>query len=103
LRTVLWFVIAIFTVDVATHRDQTLVQTGLYRRIRHPSYAGLLIAFLGLGIFFCNWLSIVVLLVPVVLAVVNRIAIEERALLGAIGPPYEAYCLRTKRLIPGVY
>jgi protein-S-isoprenylcysteine O-methyltransferase len=92
----------LFTVDVAIHKDHPLVETGLYRYIRHPSYAGLLLAFLGLGVYFANWLSIVALLVPITLAVVNRVVKEERVLLASLGAPYAAYCERTKRLIPGV-
>ena len=92
----------LFTVDVAIQRDHQLIQTGLYRLVRHPSYAGLLIAFLGLGLFFANWLSVVLLLVPITLAVINRVVKEEQVLLQALGVPYAAYCARTKRLIPGV-
>jgi len=91
-----------FTVDVAVHRDHTVVQTGLYRKIRHPSYTGLLIAFLGIGVFFGNWLSLFGLLIPVVLAVLNRVAKEERALLEALGPEYASYCARTGRFLPGL-
>jgi protein-S-isoprenylcysteine O-methyltransferase Ste14 len=92
----------LFTVDVAIQPDHQLIQTGLYRLVRHPSYAGLLIAFLGLGLFFANWLSLVLLLVPITLAVMNRVVKEERVLLQALGAPYADYCARTKRLIPGV-
>ncbi len=92
----------LFTVDVAIQQGHALVERGLYRFVRHPSYSGLLLAFLGLGLVFRNWLSLVVLMVPITLAVINRIAKEERALLQALGPPYAAYCARTKRLIPGV-
>ena len=93
----------LFTVDVAIHRDHTLVETGLYKYIRHPSYAGLLMAFLGLGVAYANWLSILALVVPITLAIVNRIAKEEVALRGALGEPYAAYCARTKRLLPFLY
>ncbi len=92
----------LFTVDVAIQQGHTLVQLGLYRFVRHPSYSGLLLAFLGLGLFFANWLSLLVLMVPITLAVINRIAKEERALLVALGPSYAAYCARTKRLFPGL-
>jgi protein-S-isoprenylcysteine O-methyltransferase Ste14 len=53
-------------------------------------------------VFFANWLSLLVLMVPISLAVFNRIAKEERALLAALGPSYAAYCARTKRLFPGL-
>jgi protein-S-isoprenylcysteine O-methyltransferase len=92
----------LFTVDVAIHSDHVVVQAGLYRLVRHPSYTGLLMAFLGLGVFFANWLSILGLLVPITLAVVNRVVKEEQALLAALGSEYAAYCARTKRFIPGV-
>lgn len=92
----------LFTVDVAIQPDHQLIQTGLYRLVRHPSYVGLLIAFFGLGLFFANWLSLVLLLAPITLAVMNRVVKEEQVLLEALGAPYADYCARTKRFIPGL-
>ncbi|MCG6963950.1 MAG: isoprenylcysteine carboxylmethyltransferase family protein [Acidobacteria bacterium] len=92
----------LFTVDVAIHSDHDVVEHGLYRYMRHPSYTGLLIAFVGLGLFFADWLSIVVLLVPIILGVLNRVVKEERALLESLGPAYAAYCARTRRFVPGL-
>jgi protein-S-isoprenylcysteine O-methyltransferase len=92
----------LFTVNVAIHSDHPVVEKGPYRFVRHPSYSGLLLAFIGLGVFFANSLSILVLLVPIVLAVINRVVTEERALLSFLGPPYAAYCARTKRFVPRV-
>jgi len=92
-----------FTVDVAVHHDHRIVQAGLYRFVRHPSYSGLLLAFLGVGISFANWLSLAVIIIPIVVALSVRIAIEERALRQALGAEYLAYCEKTARLIPGLY
>ena len=92
----------LFTVDVAIHSDHAVVEQGLYRFMRHPSYTGLLVAFLGLGVSLANWLSIIALLVPIAAAVLKRVAIEEGALLHSLGPAYAAYCARTKRFIPGL-
>jgi protein-S-isoprenylcysteine O-methyltransferase len=89
-----------FTVDIAIHSDHAVLQTGLYRIVRHPSYTGLLLAFLGLGVYSQNWFSILGLLVPITLAICNRVVKEERALLSSLGPEYAAYCARTKRFIP---
>lgn len=91
----------LFTVDVAIRADHTLVDHGLYRFVRHPSYSGLLIAFVGLGLFFDNWLSLIALLLPVTLAIINRVRKEERALLAHLGAAYAEYCARTNRFIPG--
>jgi protein-S-isoprenylcysteine O-methyltransferase len=92
-----------FTVDVAIHQQHTLIDGGIYRHIRHPSYTGLLMAFAGLGVFFDNWPSVGLLTVPVAAAVLVRIRTEEAALLEGLGPAYAAYCARTKRLFPGIY
>jgi protein-S-isoprenylcysteine O-methyltransferase len=91
-----------FTVNVAAHADHKLVDFGPYRLVRHPSYTGLLIAFLGLGVFFGSWLGILILLVPITAALLYRIRVEEAALAGALGADYAAYRGRTKRLIPGL-
>jgi protein-S-isoprenylcysteine O-methyltransferase Ste14 len=73
---------------VATHPDQEVVTAGPYRLIRHPSYTGLLIAFLGVGIFLNNWLSLSFLLVPITVAVLYRIRKEEEVLLVSLGESY---------------
>jgi protein-S-isoprenylcysteine O-methyltransferase len=92
-----------FTVDVSVAADHKVVDSGPYRLIRHPSYAGALVAFLGLGICTENLVSALVLVLPITLAFLRRIAIEEEALREALGGEYAAYSARTKRLIPWVY
>jgi len=93
----------LFTVDVAIQADHSVVQTGLYRYMRHPSYTGLMIAFLGFGLYFGNWLSLVGMLLPIAAGVINRVAKEERALLTSLGSEYADYCARTKRFVPGLF
>ncbi len=92
-----------FTVDVSISAQQKLIDSGPYRYIRHPTYTGALLAFLGLGFCFGNWLSILFMTVPIIAAFLWRIWIEERALADALGEDYRAYTQRTKRLIPFVY
>jgi protein-S-isoprenylcysteine O-methyltransferase len=91
-----------FTVDVSISAEHTLIDSGPYRYIRHPTYTGALLAFVGLGFCFGNWLSTLFLTVPIIGAFLWRIRIEERALTEALGEDYLAYMRRTKRLIPGV-
>jgi protein-S-isoprenylcysteine O-methyltransferase len=92
-----------FTVNIAIHSRHEVVDTGPYRLIRHPSYAGALIAFLGLALCLGNWLSLVLVMLPVLWAFGRRIAVEENALASALGTPYINYMRRTKRLAPYIY
>ena len=92
-----------FTVDVSISAEHKVVDSGPYRYIRHPTYTGALLAFLGLGFCFGNWLSILFMTVPIIAAFLWRIRIEESALTDALGEDYRAYAQRTKRLIPFVY
>ncbi len=93
----------LFTVDVAIAKDHRLVDSGPYRFVRHPSYSGALLAFAGFGICLGNWISLLVLIVPIGWAFLRRIQIEESALIRALGDDYAAYARRTRRLVPFVY
>ncbi|HEY1590093.1 MAG TPA: isoprenylcysteine carboxylmethyltransferase family protein [Rhodanobacter sp.] len=92
-----------FTVNVAIAADHRVIDTGPYRFVRHPSYSGALLQFLGLGITFGNWVSLLVLLLPAWWLFQHRIAIEERALVQGLGDAYLRYMTHTRRLIPGIY
>lgn len=91
------------TPNVAVLIGHEVVEHGLYRHVRHPSYLGALIAFFGFGLALGNCISVVVLVVVDAVAYLYRIHAEETALLAALGDRYAGYCRRTKRLIPGLY
>jgi len=91
-----------FSGYVAIQPGHTLVTTGLYGVIRHPSYLGLLIGTLGWALAFRSTVGVILaalMLVPVV----GRIRAEERLLREHFGAQYDAYRARTSRLIPGLY
>lgn len=92
-----------FTVNVAVNPEQAVVDSGPYRYIRHPSYTGALLAFIGFGCCLGNWLSILFLTVPIIAAFLWRIRIEEAALREALGDDYTEYTQRTNRLVPWLY
>ena len=77
-----------FTVDVAIAADHQLIDTGPYRFVRHPSYTGALLAFIGFGLVMRNWASLLLVSVPIFFAFLYRINVEERALLAAFGDRY---------------
>ncbi|MCE1198030.1 MAG: isoprenylcysteine carboxylmethyltransferase family protein [Marinilabiliales bacterium] len=92
-----------FTVDVTIREGHVIKKDGIYRIIRHPSYLGSLISFLGLGVSLNNWLSLAVIVVLITLSFVRRIHVEEQALVDQFGEDYQAYKRHTYRLIPWVY
>jgi len=79
-----------------------LVVIGLYRFIRHPMYASLIV--LGFGVFFKH-----MTITTTVLAVVNFIALiatakkEEQEMLEKFGKEYIAYMKKTKMFIPYIF
>lgn len=92
-----------FTVNVAIATDHRVVDDGPYRYVRHPSYTGVLLAYLGLGLCLANWVSLLIILLPSTAIMLWRIAIEERALHAGLGEAYAAYARRTWRLLPYLY
>ena len=92
-----------FTVDVAITGEHKIQNAGIYKFIRHPSYAGSLLSFLGLGLSFANIFSVIIIVLPICIAFLYRIRIEEKALTEAFGDDYIKYCSTTRRLIPGIY
>ena len=90
-----------FTYAVLVHEGQRVVDTGPYRRIRHPSYTGLLLGMLGVGLMLGVWPATAVCFLPPVAAFSWRLAAEERVLATELGEPYRAYMAHTKRRCPG--
>jgi protein-S-isoprenylcysteine O-methyltransferase Ste14 len=87
---------------VAIQPGHTLVTSGIYGVIRHPSYLGLLVSSLGWGLAFRSGVGVLLaaLMIPPLLA---RIRAEERLLRAQFGEEYDAYRARTSRMIPGLY
>jgi protein-S-isoprenylcysteine O-methyltransferase Ste14 len=92
-----------FTVVVRVTEGQVVVDRGPYRWVRHPSYAGLLLTLVGLGLTLGSWLSVLALAVLPSAGLVVRIRVEERALLAGLGEPYREYAERRRRLVPGIW
>lgn len=84
-------------------RPEFLVTHGVYRWLRHPAYAGTLIAHAAIPLAFPNLYALIAYLVAWVPVVILRVVVEDRFLHTALGPTYAAYAARTKRLIPGVW
>jgi protein-S-isoprenylcysteine O-methyltransferase Ste14 len=92
-----------FTFTVKASPDQQVVTTGPYRLLRHPGYAGGMLAIIGLGLMWGNWVSMATLALLWLLLVVWRIRFEEDALLTTLDGRYSAYAPQRKRLVPLVW
>ena len=92
-----------FTVDVTIRKDHQLMQKGFYKYLRHPSYTGALLSFIGFGLSLNNWFSLAIVFLPVLFTFIHRINIEEKVLAEQFGEQYLDYCRKTKRLIPFLY
>jgi len=87
---------------VAIQPGHTLETTGIYGVIRNPSYLGMFISALGWVLAFRSVVG-VLLVASLLVPLVARIQAEERLLREHFGAEYEAYCVRTWRLVPGIY
>jgi protein-S-isoprenylcysteine O-methyltransferase Ste14 len=92
-----------FTGNVKVQANQRVIEDGLYRFVRHPSYTGGMLMFLGTGLALTNWLSILIIVGMGVVTYSYRVYVEEYALRNAIGQPYVEYMRRTKRFIPFIF
>jgi len=99
----IWTLGRFFTVDVTIRDDHKIKKDGVYRFIRHPSYAGSLISFIGFGISLNNWLSLISVTILITIALIYRIRIEEKLLTDHFGADYLDYQNKTYRLIPWIY
>ncbi len=89
-----------FTGTVVVSKDQQIIQHGVYRLVRHPSYTAAFLMFTGVGVALGSWISVAILFLVHCVLYGLRVSVEEKALLSTLGEPYRDYMSRTKRFIP---
>lgn len=92
-----------FTVRVTIEEQHTLIQSGPYQWLRHPSYSGAWIAFIGMGLVTGTWAELIVWACLPLTGLLRRIKVEESVLSAHFGEAYDEYRRRTWRLIPWIY
>ncbi|MGC1756889.1 MAG: isoprenylcysteine carboxylmethyltransferase family protein [Trebonia sp.] len=92
-----------FTFTVMVSTDQSVVATGPYRLLRHPSYTGILLACVGVGLASANWAGLAVMALLPLAVILWRIHIEENALMTTLGDRYRAYASQHQRLVPLIW
>jgi protein-S-isoprenylcysteine O-methyltransferase Ste14 len=94
---------SMFNTLISIHEDHVLVQHGPYRFVRHPSYAGVLLMSVGIGLALGNVASLVAIVGLRLAGYVRRINVEESALAEGLGDAYARYAQGRARLVPGVW
>lgn len=86
----------------AFEKTTQLVQTGIYRYIRHPMYSSLL--FLNWGIFLKNpgWIVLGVAVLASLSLFLTALT-DEKECIGYFGDAYRAYIKKTTRFIPFIF
>lgn len=87
---------------LTVHSDHILIDTGPYRRIRHPLYLATTGAAIGIAATLGNWISLGTTTLPVA-ALIHRINVEEKMLVERLGDDYRSYRLRTHRMLPKIW
>lgn len=83
-------------------KEQTVISTGPYRLIRHPTYAGAILLILGIPVALGSCWGLL-LCVPMVAVIIWRLIDEEKYLSKNLAG-YIDYCAMTRyRLVPGIY
>lgn len=102
----IWAIVVLgqsFRMTVEVDAGQQVVDRGPYRWIRHPSYTGIVLLTVGLGLVYGNWAALAVLLVLPAGILIYRIFVEETVLTEVMGQAYTSYAAHTKRLVPGLW
>ena len=101
-----WSIVSLgrwFRREVTIEPGQRLVRRGPYRVLRHPSYTGLILIFAGFALAIGSWVGAAGALVLVVVGMVPRILVEERALATTFGAEFTEYASSRARLLPHVW
>jgi protein-S-isoprenylcysteine O-methyltransferase Ste14 len=85
----------------AVKADHELITGGPYRWVRHPIYSGLVLAFLGTAMAVGRWRGVLAVALALI-AIAQRILVEERFMRQQFGAVYDTYAARVRALVPGL-
>jgi protein-S-isoprenylcysteine O-methyltransferase Ste14 len=93
----------LFQYSIRIQSGHTVVTSGPYRFVRHPSYTGLALGVAGYALACGDVWSLLAAAVLTGLGLAVRIRVEERQLRESLGADYDEFAAHRKRLIPGVF
>jgi protein-S-isoprenylcysteine O-methyltransferase Ste14 len=89
-----------WSVTLEVRKEHQLVTHGVYRWIRHPMYAAILLWGVAQALLLANWLAGWSAFVPFLVMYVLRTPREEQMMCNFFGDEYRDYMRRTGRLFP---
>lgn len=92
-----------WSVTLEIREGHRLVTEGVYAYVRHPMYASFFLWGVTQALLVANWVAGFAGLVAVFLLYAVRQSREEAMMRATFGAEYDAYCARTKRLVPGLF
>ena len=92
-----------WSVTLEVREGHQLVTGGVYAYVRHPMYASFLLWGITQALLIPNWIAGLAGLVAVLCLYAVRQSREEAMMRDTFGAEYDAYCARTKRLVPGIF
>jgi protein-S-isoprenylcysteine O-methyltransferase Ste14 len=90
-----------WSLSVQRKENHQLIQHGMYKRVRHPIYTGLLLLFIGNALIVGDYRAIIAVLI-VFISLWLKLKKEEKLLTETFGAAYTAYQKQTKALLPYV-
>ena len=82
------------------YEEHTLITDGIYRYIRHPMYASLLIANIAQILLIQNWIAGPIRILMFILFYTFRSQAEEKMMIEKFGDQYRAYKKATGGILP---
>ncbi len=89
-----------FSSFVAMKEEQSFIDSGPYRYIRHPIYTAYFMNYIGGGLLASNVVLTIIPIIFFALMIALRIGEEETMLVEEFGDEYRAYMKKTGRFLP---
>lgn len=81
--------------------EHKIIDSGPYKFLRHPAYAGMIAAHIGITVFYFNLVTPGILILLLIPSIIIRIIFEEKTLMTIEG--YTEFCKNKKRIVPYVW
>jgi protein-S-isoprenylcysteine O-methyltransferase Ste14 len=91
-----------WSISLEMRSNHRLVQTGVYRLVRHPMYSSFFLLGLAQFLLLPNWVGGGAGVIGAFILYVFRFRREETMMIESFGDEYRVYMRQTKRLVPWI-